>query len=120
MGVGDFISKLRELSAKVQTAKILPKKKRRQFQYSHTLLYSAHPSTQPFTCYLHRLIIVGDEDDSNKNIYVDWSKVEVNVRMDCEGCERKVRKVLEDMKGVGSIEVDVKQNKATMARYVEQ
>ncbi|KAF0914626.1 hypothetical protein E2562_030691 [Oryza meyeriana var. granulata] len=74
MGVDDIIAELRELPAK-----ILPKKKRKQFQ-----------------------------------------KVEVKVRMDCEGCERKVRKALEDMKGVSSVEVDVKQNKVTVTGYVEQ
>uniref|UniRef100_A0A0D9VPQ1 HMA domain-containing protein n=1 Tax=Leersia perrieri TaxID=77586 RepID=A0A0D9VPQ1_9ORYZ len=40
--------------------------------------------------------------------------------MDCEGCERKVRKALEDMKGVDSVEVDAKQNKVTVTGYVEQ
>uniref|UniRef100_A0A0E0K8Y9 HMA domain-containing protein n=1 Tax=Oryza punctata TaxID=4537 RepID=A0A0E0K8Y9_ORYPU len=74
MGVDDIIAELRVLPAK-----ILPKKKPKQFQ-----------------------------------------KVEVKVRMDCEGCERKVRKALEEMKGVSSVEVDAKQNKVTVTGYVEQ
>ncbi|KAL6648777.1 hypothetical protein ACP70R_013001 [Stipagrostis hirtigluma subsp. patula] len=49
-----------------------------------------------------------------------FQKVELKVRMDCEGCERKVRKALEDMKGVSSVEVEPKQNKVTVSGYVEQ
>ncbi|TVU48332.1 hypothetical protein EJB05_07966 [Eragrostis curvula] len=48
-----------------------------------------------------------------------FRKVELKVRMDCEGCERKVRKALEDMKGVSSVEVDPKQNKVTVSGYVD-
>ncbi|EAZ10954.1 hypothetical protein OsJ_00797 [Oryza sativa Japonica Group] len=74
MGVDDIIAELRVLPAK-----ILLKKKPKQFQ-----------------------------------------KVEVKVRMDCEGCNRKVRKAVEEMKGVSSVEVDAKQNKVTVTGYVEQ
>ncbi|GKV41423.1 hypothetical protein SLEP1_g48960 [Rubroshorea leprosula] len=34
--------------------------------------------------------------------------VEIEVKMDCEGCERKVRKSVEGMKGVTGVEVDPK------------
>lgn len=45
--------------------------------------------------------------------------VEVKVKMDCEGCERKVRRSVEGMKGVTSVKVDPKQHKLTVTGYVE-
>ncbi|GLJ24812.1 hypothetical protein SUGI_0474440 [Cryptomeria japonica] len=48
-----------------------------------------------------------------------FQTVELRVRMDCEGCERKVRKSLSNMKGVRSLEVDRKQFKVTVTGYVE-
>ncbi|GLJ24807.1 hypothetical protein SUGI_0474370 [Cryptomeria japonica] len=48
-----------------------------------------------------------------------FQTVELRVRMDCEGCERKVRKSLENMKGLRSLEVDRKQLKVTVTGYVE-
>ncbi|KAJ1701874.1 hypothetical protein LUZ63_001653 [Rhynchospora breviuscula] len=45
--------------------------------------------------------------------------VEMKVRIDCEGCERKVKKALEGMKGVNTVEVVPKQNKVTVTGYVE-
>ncbi|GLT82612.1 hypothetical protein SLE2022_009730 [Rubroshorea leprosula] len=39
--------------------------------------------------------------------------------MDCEGCERKVRKSVEGMKGVTVVEVDPKQSRLTVTGYVE-
>ena len=39
--------------------------------------------------------------------------------MDCEGCERKVRKAVEGMKGVSSVEVERKASKVTVVGYVE-
>ncbi|XAR59843.1 hypothetical protein NMG60_11015831 [Bertholletia excelsa] len=48
-----------------------------------------------------------------------FQTVEIKVRMDCEGCERKVKRAVEEMKGVRSVEVDPKQNKLTVVGYVE-
>ncbi|KAJ8513359.1 hypothetical protein OPV22_003793 [Ensete ventricosum] len=45
--------------------------------------------------------------------------VEIKVRMDCEGCERKVRKAVEGMKGVSSVEIEPKQHKVTVVGYVD-
>ncbi|KHN33671.1 hypothetical protein glysoja_013677 [Glycine soja] len=45
--------------------------------------------------------------------------VEVKVKMDCEGCERKVRKAVEGMKGVNQVDVERKANKVTVVGYVE-
>ncbi|KAJ8572209.1 hypothetical protein K7X08_008720 [Anisodus acutangulus] len=45
--------------------------------------------------------------------------VEVKVKMDCEGCERKVRRSVEGMKGVSSVTVEPKQHKLTVVGYVD-
>ncbi|KAM5583267.1 heavy metal-associated isoprenylated plant protein 27-like [Rosa sericea] len=45
--------------------------------------------------------------------------VEIKVKMDCEGCERRVKKSVEGMKGVTSVEVDPKQSKLTVIGYVD-
>ncbi|KAM0933267.1 putative heavy metal-associated domain, HMA, heavy metal-associated domain superfamily [Dioscorea sansibarensis] len=39
--------------------------------------------------------------------------------MDCEGCERRVKKGIKDMKGVNHVEVNPKQHKLTVTGYVE-
>ncbi|KAK1297159.1 Heavy metal-associated isoprenylated plant protein 26 [Acorus calamus] len=44
--------------------------------------------------------------------------VEIKVRIDCEGCERKIKRSVEGMKGVTQVEVDPKQNKLTVIGYV--
>ncbi|RYR22659.1 hypothetical protein Ahy_B03g067967 isoform A [Arachis hypogaea] len=48
-----------------------------------------------------------------------FQTVEVKVKMDCEGCERKVKKSVEGMKGVTNVEVERKANKVTVQGYVE-
>lgn len=48
-----------------------------------------------------------------------FQTVEVKVKMDCEGCERKVKKSVEGMKGVTQVEVERKANKVTVTGYVE-
>eukprot|EP00262_Sarcandra_glabra_P013980 TRINITY_DN3986_c0_g1_i1.p1 TRINITY_DN3986_c0_g1~~TRINITY_DN3986_c0_g1_i1.p1 ORF type:complete len:152 (-),score=37.61 TRINITY_DN3986_c0_g1_i1:234-689(-) len=45
--------------------------------------------------------------------------VELKVRMDCDGCELKVKKALSSMKGVQSIDINRKQQKVTVTGYVE-
>ncbi|KAL0383928.1 UNVERIFIED_CONTAM: Heavy metal-associated isoprenylated plant protein 26 [Sesamum radiatum] len=45
--------------------------------------------------------------------------VEIKIKIDCEGCERKVRRSVEGMKGVTSVEISPKQNKLTVVGYVE-
>ncbi|CAL0334189.1 unnamed protein product [Lupinus luteus] len=48
-----------------------------------------------------------------------FQTVEVKVKMDCEGCERKVKKAVEGMKGVSQVEVERKASKVTVTGYVE-
>ncbi|XP_010530914.1 PREDICTED: heavy metal-associated isoprenylated plant protein 25 [Tarenaya hassleriana] len=45
--------------------------------------------------------------------------VEVRVMIDCEGCERKVRRALEGMKGVRDIAIEPKAQKVTVVGYVD-
>lgn len=41
------------------------------------------------------------------------------MKMDCEGCERKVRRSVEGMKGVSSVDINPKQHKLTVVGYVD-
>ncbi|GJN10957.1 hypothetical protein PR202_ga29107 [Eleusine coracana subsp. coracana] len=45
--------------------------------------------------------------------------VELKVRMDCEGCELKVKSALSSLKGVQSVNINRKQQKVTVVGYVE-
>ncbi|XP_031109564.1 heavy metal-associated isoprenylated plant protein 21-like [Ipomoea triloba] len=45
--------------------------------------------------------------------------VEIKVKMDCDGCERKVRNAIKHIKGVKNIEVNRKQSKVTVRGFVE-
>ncbi|GMH26245.1 hypothetical protein Nepgr_028088 [Nepenthes gracilis] len=45
--------------------------------------------------------------------------VEIKVKMDCDGCERKVKNAVSGMKGVKSVEVSRKQSRVTVSGYVE-
>ncbi|KAK7358939.1 hypothetical protein VNO77_00880 [Canavalia gladiata] len=45
--------------------------------------------------------------------------VELKVRMDCDGCELKVKKALSSLAGVKSVEINRKQQKVTVTGYVE-
>ncbi|CAN7102859.1 unnamed protein product [Brassica rapa subsp. narinosa] len=45
--------------------------------------------------------------------------VEIKVKMDCEGCERKVRRSVEGMKGVSSVSLEPKAHKVTVVGYVD-
>ncbi|KAJ7978623.1 Heavy metal-associated isoprenylated plant protein [Quillaja saponaria] len=44
--------------------------------------------------------------------------VEIKVKIDCEGCERRVKKAVEGMKGVTQVDVERKANKVTVVGYV--
>ncbi|CAN1299649.1 Heavy metal-associated isoprenylated plant protein 24 [Linum perenne] len=45
--------------------------------------------------------------------------VALKIRMDCEGCQRKVKSVLSGVKGAKKVEVDMKQQKATVTGYID-
>ncbi|XP_009781991.1 heavy metal-associated isoprenylated plant protein 23-like [Nicotiana tabacum] len=48
-----------------------------------------------------------------------FQTVELKVRMDCDGCELKVKKALSSLSGVKSVEINRKQQKVTVTGYVE-
>ncbi|PIN03807.1 Copper chaperone [Handroanthus impetiginosus] len=45
--------------------------------------------------------------------------VEIKVKMDCDGCERRVKNAVKNMKGLKSVEVDRKQSRVTVNGYVD-
>ncbi|ESW11200.1 hypothetical protein PHAVU_008G010200 [Phaseolus vulgaris] len=45
--------------------------------------------------------------------------VEIKVKMDCDGCERKVRNAVAKMKGVKSVEINRKQSRVTVNGCVD-
>ncbi|XVF17185.1 hypothetical protein REPUB_Repub10bG0098000 [Reevesia pubescens] len=45
--------------------------------------------------------------------------VELKVRMDCDGCELKVKKALSSLTGVKSVNINRKQQKVSVTGYVE-
>ncbi|XP_027935486.1 heavy metal-associated isoprenylated plant protein 20-like [Vigna unguiculata] len=46
--------------------------------------------------------------------------VEIKVKMDCDGCERRVRNSVSNMSGVKEVEVSRKQSKVTVTGYVDR
>ncbi|CAM0907853.1 unnamed protein product [Alopecurus aequalis] len=48
-----------------------------------------------------------------------FQTVEMKVKIDCEGCERKVKKALDGMKGVSTVDVEARQSKVTVTGYVD-
>ncbi|KAL4612507.1 hypothetical protein ACB092_08G204700 [Castanea dentata] len=45
--------------------------------------------------------------------------VKIKVKMDCDGCERRVKNAVSNMKGAKSVDVDRKQSRVTVTGYVE-
>ncbi|XP_071692272.1 heavy metal-associated isoprenylated plant protein 21-like [Rutidosis leptorrhynchoides] len=45
--------------------------------------------------------------------------VEIKVKMDCDGCERRVKNSVKHMKGVKTVEVNRKQSRVTVTGYVD-
>ncbi|WCJ25270.1 Heavy metal transport/detoxification superfamily protein [Euphorbia peplus] len=45
--------------------------------------------------------------------------VEIKVKMDCDGCERRVKNAVTNMKGVKSVEVNRKQSRVVVSGYVD-
>jgi len=46
--------------------------------------------------------------------------VEMKIKIDCDGCERKVKRALSSMSGVKTVDIDRKQQKVTVSGYVEE
>ncbi|KAF0911849.1 hypothetical protein E2562_012333 [Oryza meyeriana var. granulata] len=61
----------------------------------------------------------GDQHGHKNSKRRQLQTVELKVRMDCEGCELKVKNALSSMKGVESVKINRKQQKVTVSGYVE-
>ncbi|KAL8171524.1 hypothetical protein V2J09_023328 [Rumex salicifolius] len=48
-----------------------------------------------------------------------FQTVEIKVKMDCDGCVRKVRNAVISMKGVNSVEVIKKESRVTITGYID-
>ncbi|XP_047309413.1 heavy metal-associated isoprenylated plant protein 45-like [Impatiens glandulifera] len=46
--------------------------------------------------------------------------VELVVHMDCEGCEKRIKRALSKLKGVNMVEIDMGKQKVTVTGYVDQ
>ncbi|XP_078173697.1 heavy metal-associated isoprenylated plant protein 27-like [Carex rostrata] len=57
---------------------------------------------------------------SRKKLKKQLKTIELKIIMDCEGCERKVRKALEGIKDVTEFKLEPKQKKVTVTGYIEQ
>ncbi|XP_017409497.1 heavy metal-associated isoprenylated plant protein 20 isoform X2 [Vigna angularis] len=51
---------------------------------------------------------------------IEKKTVEIKVKMDCDGCERRVRNSVSNMSGVKEVEVNRKQSKVTVTGYVDR
>ncbi|KAF0899051.1 hypothetical protein E2562_012904 [Oryza meyeriana var. granulata] len=69
--------------------------------------------------YLSDLLLGGGGRSKSHKKKQQFNTVELKVKMDCDGCELKVRNTLATMKGVQSVEINRKQSKVTVQGMVE-
>ncbi|KAJ9564763.1 hypothetical protein OSB04_000729 [Centaurea solstitialis] len=67
--------------------------------------------------YISDLITSSHKHNGNK--YKQLQTVDLKVRMDCDGCELKVKKALSSLSGVKKVEINRKQQKVTVSGYIE-
>ncbi|XP_057500682.1 heavy metal-associated isoprenylated plant protein 23-like [Actinidia eriantha] len=65
--------------------------------------------------YISELMSIGHKQKKRKQL----NTVDLKVRMDCDGCELKVKKALSSLTGVKSVEINRKQQKVSVSGYVE-
>nr|CAB3482885.1 unnamed protein product [Digitaria exilis] len=63
--------------------------------------------------------LVGASRERQSRKRKQFNTVELKVRMDCDGCELKVRNTLARLRGVESVEINRKQQKVTVQGFVE-
>ncbi|XP_038697465.1 heavy metal-associated isoprenylated plant protein 23-like [Tripterygium wilfordii] len=63
--------------------------------------------------------LIGSSGHKHKKKKKQLQTVELKVRMDCDGCELKVKNSLSSMTGVKKVEVNRKQQKVTVTGFVE-
>ncbi|KAG9451657.1 hypothetical protein H6P81_011622 [Aristolochia fimbriata] len=67
--------------------------------------------------YFSELLSSGHKHKKKKK---QLNTVELKVRMDCDGCELKVKKALSSLSGVKSVDINRKQQKVTVTGYVDE
>ncbi|XP_059641302.1 heavy metal-associated isoprenylated plant protein 23-like [Cornus florida] len=65
--------------------------------------------------YISEMMSSGHKHKKKKQLQT----VELKVRMDCDGCELKVKKALSSLSGVKSVEINRKQQRVTVSGYVD-
>ncbi|XP_030927160.1 heavy metal-associated isoprenylated plant protein 45 [Quercus lobata] len=53
-------------------------------------------------------------------VYNAMSIVELMVHMDCEGCEKRIRRAISKIEGVDSLEIDMDQQKVTVTGCIDE
>ncbi|XP_004239997.1 heavy metal-associated isoprenylated plant protein 23-like [Solanum lycopersicum] len=66
--------------------------------------------------YIYDMMKISHKSNNKKR---QFHTVELKIRMDCDGCELKVKKTLSSISGVKSVEINRKQQKVTVTGYVE-
>nr|XP_043633938.1 heavy metal-associated isoprenylated plant protein 21-like [Erigeron canadensis] len=69
--------------------------------------------------YLSNLFSATSTRRTNRNRRRPMQTVEIKVKMDCDGCERRVKNSVKYMKGVKTVEVNRKQSKVTVSGNVD-
>ncbi|KAH6758618.1 Heavy metal transport/detoxification superfamily protein [Perilla frutescens var. hirtella] len=65
--------------------------------------------------YLSKLCIATTTRTKRKSVQT----VEIKVKMDCDGCERRVKNAVKNIKGVKSVEINRKLSRVTVNGYVD-
>ncbi|KAL9241522.1 hypothetical protein vseg_015627 [Gypsophila vaccaria] len=63
-------------------------------------------------------LIGGGRKYKNKKMK-QFQTVELKVKIDCDGCELKVKRALSSLSGVKTVEINRKQQKVTVTGYIE-
>ncbi|EEF33400.1 heavy metal-associated isoprenylated plant protein 23 [Ricinus communis] len=63
--------------------------------------------------------LMGSSGHKYKKKKKQLQTVELKIRMDCDGCELKVKNALSSMSGVKKVEINRKQQKVTVTGYVD-
>ncbi|KAL3637396.1 Heavy metal-associated isoprenylated plant protein 23 [Castilleja foliolosa] len=64
-------------------------------------------------------VISSSHKHMKKNKFKQFQTTNLKIKMDCDGCELKVKKALSSLTGVKSVEINRKQHKVTVTGYVE-
>lgn len=69
--------------------------------------------------FLSDVLLGGNSQRRHSKKRRQFNTVELKVKMDCDGCELKIRNTLANMKGAQSVEINRKQHKVTVKGFVE-